>query len=180
MRKLVEPVLVGVLIVAIGGCLAFYILLQPEIPQAPPKISKPVLGGDGEEGVWIDDPTTAVTSARYPELGDEPVFEPLIPKPTPTPTPPPPPRPFPKLEAIIKGWKLVGLETDTIEIQKGTEIFSYSMAEVKEIELGNTVVKILLVDIDSDNFSAKFRAPAHDKEEEQGIDAWTQEAELSF
>ena len=178
MKKYREIILIAILLTGTCVTLGFYLSSSPERPPAPKRIAS--VAGNPDAGVDSnpDDPSTSgsMQPSRYPYLGSTEIFMPLIPKPTPPPTPPPPPKPMAKLDAVIKGWKLVGFNgTQSVTIQNGNDYFDFNLAEIKEIELGNVTLPVRLDEIDDNALKVKFRSPKDEEDQD-----WQQELELRY
>ena len=178
MKKFLEPALVLFLSVAIIATFGFFIMMSPEMPASqrvakvaatpPPSTTMTVINVDG---------TTTVVADRYPSLGQKQIYQPLIPMPTPTPTPTPTPKVYPKIDAMLKGWKLAGIGSNNkkIDIESDQTIFEFALGDIKEVELNNLTLPVRLDEIDGNNYQVKFKAPETEVDKE-----WLQELTLKF
>lgn len=96
----------------------------------------------------------AMLTDRYPQFGESPVFDTIVPKPTPPPTPTPKPRVPPDINKVTARWKLSSMFGDTATFQDtGTKSdWTMKIGETHDVIYRNEKCAIKLEKINDDNF----------------------------
>ena len=91
---------------------------------------------------------------KYPEFGEAPVFDTIIPKPTPVPRPTRTPRPPPDIGKVTARWKLVSLfgNTATFEDSGRRNEWTMKVGDVRTERYRNEDCDIKLEKVDETNF----------------------------
>lgn len=96
----------------------------------------------------------AMLKDRYPQFGEAPVFDTIVPKPTPPPTPTPRPKVPPDIKKITARWKLSSMFGDTATFQDtGTKTdWTMKIGETHDVVYRNVKCPIKLEKINDDIF----------------------------
>ena len=154
-RETIINIFLLILIIGLGALVATSRYEAPQMPRYAVGTPTPISTGNESETTYTPTPRPEQPEEAYTHLGKQRLFRTLIPKPTQAPQPTRTPEPPPKLEVMIRHWKLNGVlkNTSIFTDQVKKEDFFLKEGEEKTVNYRGKDYLVKLASINTREFS---------------------------